>query len=98
MNIDDWMSWLNTQINNHLDERFELKFVSDSNGDLGDLRGIQFDSEEKGGYVYFWSNGYVGFQLMDYQSMNDIVKDSTVKLDDDQYIREVLVGLLNHAK
>jgi hypothetical protein len=76
--IDDFESFMGS---NKIDGVWEIKKVSEE-GDLGSLRGYQFDSENAGGYLYFWSNGFVGFQYMDYQTMEEIIVDSLLESND----------------
>lgn len=61
-----------------LNASFEIKEIIDE-GDLGKLRGYQFDSENFGGYLYFWSNGFLGIQYMNYQTMEEIIGDSLLE-------------------
>jgi len=67
---------------------YKVKNVKDNNNDdmMGNLLGCQFDSDQKGGYVYFWSNGWVGYQLLDYKTGEEIIKDTTEKLDNPQVL------------
>lgn len=74
------MDWFNFNVKPLLGDDFELKLVKEDGGDLGDLSGIQFDSEKKGGYVYFWSSGFVGFQLVDYINGIELVEDTTMEI------------------
>ena len=52
---------------------FEVKVISASGGDFGDLKGMQFDSERCGGYLYFWSSGTIEYHLVDYELGEEIV-------------------------
>jgi hypothetical protein len=37
-------------------------------GDFGSLNQIQFNSIQKGGEIEFWSSGYLGIHLVDYEN------------------------------
>lgn len=54
-------------------DAFQLKVISASNGDFGDLEGMQFDSDRCGGYLYFWSSGGIEYQLVDYEQGYEVV-------------------------
>jgi hypothetical protein len=79
------IEWFNLNLKPLLGNDFELKFVNEEGGDLGDLAGVQFDSEQKGGYIYFWSSGYIGFQLVDYVSEIELVDDTTEEVGSRSY-------------
>lgn len=73
---------------------FDVKKISGENGDFGDLIGVQFDSDDCGGYIYFWSNGFIGFQLFDYLSDEEIIEDTLLERDD-QPINVILEDLMS---
>ena len=90
------LEWFDSNIKPLLGGDFELKYVDEKDGDLGDLQGVQFDSSEKGGYIYFWSSGYVGYQLVDYNKEVEIVKDTTKEIASKSYnelFKDILSGL-----
>jgi hypothetical protein len=61
---------------------YDIKEVTDKDDMMGELLGCQFDSEKRGGYVYFWSMGTVGRQLFDYVTGEEIIADATDEMDD----------------
>ena len=91
------LEWFNINVKPLLGNDFELKYVDEKGGDLGDLSGVQFDSYKKGGYVYFWSSGYVGFQLVDYEKELEVVEDTTEEIASRPY-DEVFNALLLKLK
>ena len=95
MNIKHWIIWFKKMLAVTLNNQFDVTFISEPQGDLGALEGVQFESEYLGGYVYFWSGGYVGLQLMDYETSVDIVPDSTKEITNDDTLKETLTALLN---
>lgn len=93
-NKQSGIEWFNSNVKPLLSDDYELKYVDEKGGDLGDLQGVQFDSNEKGGYIYFWSSGYVGYQLVDYNKGVEIVKDMTQEVDNKSY-SELFKGILS---
>lgn len=91
------LKWFNLNIKPYLDSKYELKFVNEQGGDLGDLSGVQFDSEKQGGYIYFWSLGFVGYQLFDYVNEIELVEDTTTEVGSRSY-NEILSKLLLKLK
>jgi hypothetical protein len=63
---------------------YVIKEVTEEGDVMGELLGCQFDSEERGGYVYFWSTGVVGRQLLDYKTGEELIEDATGEMDDDK--------------
>lgn len=91
------LEWFNVNVKPLLGEDCKLKYVDEKGGDLGDLSGVQFDSDKKGGYVYFWSSGYVGFQLVDYDTGVELVEDTTEEVASRPYDKVFDALLLNLA-
>jgi hypothetical protein len=87
------IEWFNLNVKSLLDEDFKLKYIDEKGGDLGDLSGVQFDSDKKGGYAYFWSSGFVGFQLVDYENEVELVEDTTEEAGSRSY-EEIFKALL----
>lgn len=87
--------WFESNVKPLLSSDFELKYVDEKDSDLGDLSGVQFDSDKIGGYIYFWSSGYVGYQLVDYQRELELVEDTTEKALSNTY-DEVFKLLISH--
>lgn len=79
------MEWFDKNIKPLLGSDFELKIIDVKESDLGDLLGVQFDSDKKGGYIYFWSSGVVGFQLVDYEHDTELVEDTTEDIGSRSY-------------
>lgn len=55
------------------DDIFEVKVISANNGDFGNLKGMQFDSDKCGGYLYIWSSGVVEYHLVDYELGDEVI-------------------------
>jgi hypothetical protein len=89
------IDWFNMNVKPLLGDDFELKIVEEKDGDLGDLSGVQFDSDNKGGYAYFWSSGYVGFQLVDYITEVELVEDTTIEVGTKPY-QEIFGDLIEY--
>lgn len=93
----DEMEWFDRCIKPLLGSDFELKFIDVKDSDLGDLLGVQFDSDKKGGYIYFWNSGVVGFQLVDYEHDVEIVEDTTEEVGSRSY-DEVFKNMIFNLK
>jgi hypothetical protein len=74
-------------------EIFEIKIITADNGDFGDLKGMQFDSDRCGGYLYFWSSGTIDFHLVDYELGDEIVP-ITIRMDQNDVDAEATVSEL----
>ena len=75
---------------------FTLKYVN-GEGDFGWLEGVQFDSQQYGGYIYFWSLGFVGIQLSNYEMDVEIIEDSLLELEcDEELIKIELKKIINY--
>ncbi len=73
------IEWFKTEIEPSL-INYVVKYVG-GEGDFGKLDGVQFDSEEFGGYIYFWEYGFVGLQLMNYRTNEEFVEDSLLEIE-----------------
>ena len=95
-NLKKGMAWINENMKEALSSSYEVKHVTSDDGDLGKLSGIQFDSEEMGGYIYFWSSGFVAYQLVDYLREEEIIEDTTEEINKrpyDEIFKEMLLKL-----
>lgn len=75
---------LNEMLKNKTSMGYEVKNVTQTDNSMGDLLGFQFDSEKFGGYVYLWNSGFVGRQLLDYKTGEEIIEDATDQMNDIQ--------------
>ena len=73
--------------------KYEVKYISELNGDLGSIEGIDFDSQQCGGYLYFWSTGYVSFIFYDYCKDEEIIKDTLIESSNIDEVEENLKEL-----
>ncbi len=78
--------------------KFEFKAVSAEQGDFGDLEGIQFDSDHCGGFLYFWSSGYIQFHLFNYQSDIEVVPNTLQSVDTGEMVQEYVNFLIQKVK
>lgn len=77
-----------------LEQTYSIKYLEEP-GDFGLLRGVQFESTSKGGYLYFWENGFVGLLLVDYGKGESIIEDGLFdNIDLARNKLEKLVGCL----
>lgn len=52
MKENNGIEWFNVNIKPLIENDYDIKYISEKDGDFGDLYGVQFDSEQKGGYIY----------------------------------------------
>lgn len=76
--------------------RFKLKTVS-GKGDFGDLLGVQLESNSMSGYVYFWRNNVIGFELSDLITEEQIIEDSLIMVEN-LCVRKVLGPLIDKLR
>lgn len=89
------IKWFRTEVAPKL-INFNVKYVG-GEGSFGRLQGVQFDSEELGGYIYFWEYGYVGLELINYQTDNELVEDSLLEIgSEDVEINRKIDTILTH--
>lgn len=91
------IDWFNENIKPLLGSDFKFTFVNKKDSDLGELSGVQFDSDKKGGYIYFWSSGFVGYQLVDYDKELELVEDATEEVGFRSY-NEIFNDLILNLK
>ncbi|MDQ1813294.1 hypothetical protein RBA41_08260 [Massilia sp. CCM 9210] len=76
-------------------DHFEMKRISASNGDFGELEGIQFDSAKRGGFLYFWSTGMIEYHLVDYEKGEEIIPVAARVVEKKDIEQEYLGVLIN---
>jgi hypothetical protein len=76
--------------------RYDLKYISNPSGDLGDLEGVQFNNESKGGYLYFWSNGFVTYHLFDHQKKEEVIEETLHETDNISELNDFLKNLMDN--
>lgn len=59
------IDWFKNEILPHF-KNYKLMYKDFYNGDLGDLKRIEFENEIIGGCVEFWSSGWIGIHAYDY--------------------------------
>ena len=79
------MEWCQNKLEPLLKDKYEIKKVSSDTSDLGKLEGLEFNTDEKGGYIFFWSSGYIGYQLVDFEKEIELIEDTTEELGDRSY-------------
>ena len=89
------IQWFKTEVAPKL-TNFILKYV-EGEGDFGELNGVQFDSEELGGYIYFWEYGYIGLQLVNYKTDEELVEDSLLEIEsENSEVEEKLKSIIGY--
>ena len=86
--------WLENTFKPQIVGLYEIKEISESDGDFGSLEGIQFDNSAKGGYIYFWEKGLMDFHLFEYRTNEEIVPTTMVEAKTLQDIQKNLKDLI----
>lgn len=89
------LAWFESKVRPILADNFEIKYINEKNGDLGDLSGVQFNSNKMGGYIYFWGTGYVSYQLVNYEKELELVEDTTEEILSQPYDK-IFQSLIDH--
>ena len=64
--------WFKNIFISHL-KGFEIKYRFFEEGDFGSLNQVEFDSQEKGGEIDFWSSGQLSIHLVDYKKGEELL-------------------------
>ena len=72
---------------------YEVEYRFFENGDLGDLNSVEFNSEERGGAIEFWSSGWLYVHFVDYIKGDELLN---ILLEPEQY--EEKHKILNELK
>lgn len=62
-----------------IEKNYKLEYRESQNGDFGNLQTVEFNSNEKGGYIDFWSLGCISYQIVDYIKEIEILEDTLVE-------------------
>lgn len=85
------IDWFNEGYS-QLFHNFELQYQYFPNGEFGSLNQIEFNSNEYGGNIDFWGNGWIGIFVWDYQ--NDIeIMNFLYDNEQEQEINEAFMKL-----
>ena len=82
-NVEYNIYWFKETIEPMMKGKYELNYVGGSDSP-GNMQGVQFEREEDGGYLYFWSSGYIGMQFFDYVADEEVIEDSMIKEDEEK--------------
>ena len=72
----NFIDFFKQQYLNKIKSQGVVKFRDGKDGfdnGLGDLFGVDLESDEYAGYIYFWSRGFLDYGLVDRKTMNDEV-------------------------
>lgn len=92
----DRIKWIKDILSKKSDSYPVVKYFSQKNGDFGDFEGVQFDSERKGGHIYFWSSGIINYQIYDYTLERELVEDALIEVDAGQSLELVLADFFEN--
>ena len=89
----DRSAWARRYISLLLGDGFEIESVPAGSGDFGDLDGFQFNSDQFGGFLYFWSSGMIEYHLVNYKSGIEIVPITSLNIGEDETTEAAIAGL-----
>jgi hypothetical protein len=81
--------WLDLFLVRHVPADYQIKNKHVLESDFGECVGIDFESEKKTGYIYFWSTGMLGFGLLEIPSCSVIINHEFFELDDEDAMKFV---------
>ncbi|MDE5701622.1 hypothetical protein [uncultured Bacteroides sp.] len=66
------LDWFKKNIAPYLVD-YEIQYSFFNKGDFGSLSSITFESYKKGGYIHFWGSGWLGVDVVDYETGEEIL-------------------------
>lgn len=79
----NFIDFFKQQYSNKIKSQVIIKFRDGKDGfdnGIGDLFGVDLESIDYAGYVYFWSEGFLDYGLVDIKTMNDEVPATMVRV------------------
>lgn len=67
------INWFKDEIHPIIEQNYKLTYSFFKNGDFGDLNRVEFEGNEKGGNIDFWSSGWLNIHLVDYEKGNELL-------------------------
>ncbi|GLU51193.1 hypothetical protein Dfri01_06540 [Dyadobacter frigoris] len=67
------VNWFKKEVEPGL-KGYEVKYKFFEKGDFGSLNQVEFNSESQGGEIDFWSTGWLGIHLVDYEKGEELLK------------------------
>ncbi len=65
--------WFKNEFIPLITKKYEIEFRLFKDGDFGDLERIEFEGNNKSGYVDFWSLGWLNIHFIDTQKKIDLL-------------------------
>lgn len=73
----EFMTWFNENLLPELESRgYQIKLIDEAKSDFGPLKGVQFETEQKGGHIYFYGSGFYNFHFYDFVTDDDLIEDT----------------------
>lgn len=64
---------------------YQITYKSFKNGDFGDIERVEFEGKGQGGYIDFWSSGWLNIELYHYEQKRSIMN---VLLEPEEYLEK----------
>ncbi|WP_230658839.1 hypothetical protein [Psychrobacter sp. I-STPA10] len=81
--------WFLDNIASLFDRNMEIKYIDGYDESFGELIGFQFNNDEFGGYIYFWSNGLSSYHLVNYFVGDEVVSEKIVNISNAESMFEI---------
>ncbi|WP_227429538.1 hypothetical protein [Psychrobacter sp. I-STPA6b] len=81
--------WFLDNIISLFGKTMEIDYVDGYDDNFGNLIGFQFNSDEFGGYIYFWSNGLSSYHLVNYFVGSEVIPEKIVNISNTESIFEI---------
>ena len=91
--MDKTLEWFKREVVPNLLE-YDIMFRRYQNGDFGDLEQVLFESKQKGGGIDFWSSGWLGIELYDYEKEELLLNVLLEPTEEYEFFLKELIELL----
>jgi|KBSMisStaDraftv2_1062788.scaffolds.fasta_scaffold148143_2 hypothetical protein len=95
----NFIDFFKEQYLNKIDPKVVVKFRDGKDGfdnGLGDLFGVDLESDEYAGYVYYWDKGFLDYGLINMKNMNDIVPIELVRVRMFEEKKEIIEKIISY--
>ena len=95
----NFIDFFNQNYINGIKPQVVVKFRDGKDGfdnGLGDLFGVDLESEEYAGYIYYWDKGFLDYGLINMKDMNDIVPIELVRVSSFEEKAEIIEKIISY--
>jgi hypothetical protein len=95
----NFIDFFKKQYLNKINPKVVIKFRDGKDGfdnGLGDLFGVDLESDEYAGYIYYWDKGFLDYGLINLKNMNNIVPIELVRTNTFDEKIEMIEKIISH--